>query len=407
MIHPYRVVFPVLLVSLTFMELGCQMMGASYESLLLLDQSGKTPEALAGYQKYLKEHPATLLSAPIYYRIAKDYESQKDYSNAILWYEKILAQYPHSDEELHAILDLAALYRDELKNPAKTMEYNQKAFDRYLDNIQIREAVQSLIDLQLGNAVTQYAAKDYKTVVDSIDGIQRNFPAVFIPPDTKAKLDSLRDRARRALVIAAASVDWIVLKSEIPFNKSYEGDFSAPLRDEQILPSPDGQYLAQRKKASNGKYYLYVAKVPAKGDEVRFDLVPQTIGAELPAWSPDGKELVYWRRQGSSRHLDKTDVQTKKTQVLFLTKGNGLGIHPAFHPAGNKIAYVYEGRITLANIGNSSFKQLLKTSKKLDYTAALDWSKDGTMIRCSQQDKHGQLTEELLILDVSTPTAQQ
>src|SRR5262249_49729695 len=148
----------------------------------------------------------------------------------------------------------------------------------------------------------------------------------------------------------------------------------------------------------------YVAKIPDKGDEVRFDIVRQTIGAELPAWSPDGKELVYWRLQGQSRHLDKTEIATRKTQTLFLTRGKSLGIHPAFHPSGNKIAYVYEGRITLANIGDSNFKQLLKTAKKLDYTAALDWSNDGTMIRCSQQDKHGQTTDELLTLDVVAPT---
>lgn len=381
-------------------------MGTSYESLLLLDQSGKTGEALEGYQKYLKDHPATPLGAPICYRIAKDFESQKDYSNAIVWYEKILSQYPHTDEELHAILDLAALYGKQLKNPSKTLEYNQKAFDRYLDNAQIRDAVQSLIDIQVGNAVTQFNSKNYKKTEEALNGIQKNFPAIFIPPDTRARLDSLSDRNRRAQALAAASVDWIVIKSETPFNKSYDGDFPALLKDEQVLPSPDGKYLAERKKASNGKYYLYVAKVPAQGDEVKFDLVPQTIGAELPAWSPDGKELVYWRLHGKSRYLDKTDVQSRRTQTLFLTKGNSLGIHPAFHPAGNKIAYVYEGRITLANIGDSSFKQLLKTAKKLDYTAALDWSNDGTMLRCSQRDKHGQLTEELLVLDVTAPTNQ-
>lgn len=402
---PRNFFFPLLIV-LSLCGFGCQILGTSYESLILLDQNGKTAEALEGYQKYLKDHPATPLAAPIYYRIAKDYESQKDFSNAIVWFEKILSNYPHSDEELHAILDLAALYRNQLKNPAKTMEYNQKAFDRYLDNIQIRDAVQSLIDLQVANAVTQYSAKNYKGAEESLAGIQKNFPAIFIPPDTRAKLDSLGDRARRAEALAAASVDWIILKSETPFNKSYEADFPPILKDEQVLPSPDGNYLVERKKASNGKYFLYVAKVPLKGDEVRFVLVPQTIGADFPTWSPDGKELVYWRIQGKYRYLDKTNVLAQRTQTLFLTKGSGLGIHPAFHPSGNKIAYVYEGRITLANIGNSSFKQLLKTAKKLDYTAALDWSNDGTMIRCSQLDKHGQLTEELLVLDVTTPTNQ-
>jgi hypothetical protein len=117
--------------------------------------------------------------------------------------------------------------------------------------------------------------------------------------------------------------------------------------------------------------------------------------------------------------LEQLDLKTMEAQVLFLTKSTNLGIHPVFHPAGNKIAYVYEGRICLIdagdkapvvlsgfsssnNTGDAYFKQLLKTKQKLDYTADLQWSTDGTMIRFRQTDKKGKLLDELLFLDVTT-----
>ena len=382
---------------------GCQYFGDSFESLASLDRAGKNAQAIEAYQAYLQKHPATSLGPEIYYRIARNYDSQSDYTNAITWYEKILGQYPHTDEELHALLDLASLYRDKIKNPAKAMEYSQRAFDRYMDNIQIRDAIQSLIDAQFQSATAQYTQKNYRGVDSALDAIGKSYPEIFIQPDTRAKIDSLADRSRRAQDIAKAGVDWIVVKSEIPFNKSFEQDFVPPPQDNQVIPSPDGGYLAERKKGPNGKYYLYVAKISDKSDKAVFNLIPQTIGAELPAWSPDGQDLVYWHTAGKAKKLEKTNVRTRATQTLFFTKSNSLGIHPAYHPAGNKIAYIYEGRVSLVNTGDTSYKQLLKTAQKLDYTADLAWSTDGTMIRCSQKDG-AQATDVLLVLDATAPT---
>jgi hypothetical protein len=383
---------------------GCQFFSGSFESVSVLDQSGKSAQAIQAYQDYLKKYPMTSLGPRIYYRLAKNYEAQSDYTNAIKWYEKILGEYPHTDEELHALLDLADLYQDKLKNPVKTMEYNQRAFSRYMDNIQIRDAIQSMIDAQYLTATAQFSQKNYKGTDDALDVIAKTYPPVFIQPDTRAKIDSLADLSRRAQGIAKAGVDWIVLKNEIPFNKSYEQDFLPPVQDDQVMQSPDGDYLAERKRAPNGNYYLYVAKISSQSDKATFNLIPQTIGAELPAWSPDGRDLVYWQTGRKIRKLQKTNVQSRITQTLFFTRSNSLGIHPAYHPAGNKIAYIYEGRVCLVNTGDTSYKQLLKTSQKLDYTADLAWSMDGTMIRCHQTDKSGKLMDELLVLDISAPT---
>lgn len=382
---------------------GCQYLGGSFESAGDLDKAGKNAQAIQAYQNYLTHQPSSVLAPQADYRIAKNYEAQSDYTNAIQWYEKIIRDFPQTDEELHALLDLAALYRDKLKNPSKAMDYSQKAYNRYMGNVQIHDAIQSLIDAQISTATALFVQKNYKNAGETLDNIYKTFPLLFIQADTRAKIDFLADRARRAQGIANTSVDWIVLKNEIPFNKSYEGDFPATL-DEQVMQSPDGSYLAERKRGSNGKYYLFVARVPTKSDNAVFHPLNQSFGAEIPAWTPDGRYLVYWQTVGKKRQLQKTDVRTKATQTLFYTRSANLGIHPAYYPTGNKIAYVYAGKVCLVDTDGAGYKQLLKTSENLDYTAELSWSIDGTMIRCSQTDKHKKTTDELLVLDVSAPT---
>ena len=396
------------LLTLVALLSGCGLFSTSYESAAQLDQNGRSGEAITAYLAYLKNHSGSTLIPKIYYRIAKNYETQSEYDSAIIWYQKILAECPQTDEEVHALLDLAGLYGEKLKNASKAMEYNQRAFDRYMDNIQIKNAIQSLIEAQYLTATALYSQKSYKNVTGALDGIYKTYPVGFISLDTRAKIDSLADRSRRADEISKAGVDLVVLRDEIPFNKSFESDFP-PVVDEgedKVIASPDGGYLAARKKAPNGLFYLYAAKVPAKGDQVVFKLIKQTFGADKPSWSPNGAELVYWRTVGGLRKLEKTNILTMTTQTLFYTKSQSIGIHPAYHPAGNKVAYVYAGRICLINTGDTLYKQLLKTKQKLDYTADLAWSTDGTMIRCGQvdpKDKTKKIFDELLVLDIAIP----
>jgi tetratricopeptide (TPR) repeat protein len=404
-VHPLFRSKNLLLALFLFLGLlgGCQYWGGSFESAAALDQSGKSAQAIQAYLQYLNHHPDSVLAARIHYRIAKNYEAQSDYYNAIEWYGKILKDFPHSDEELHALLDLAALYQDQLKEPSKAVDYDQRAFSRYMDYAQIRDAIQTLVEFQYQTATALFTQKDFKGTDETLTNVYKTFPLVFIPSDGRAKIESLDDRARRALEIAKASVDWIVLKNELPFNKSYEGDFEAPDKAEQTLASPDGNYLAERKKASNGNYYMFYAKVTPNSDTAKFIPLLQSFGAESPAWAPDSQSLVYWQTVGKIRKLQKTDVPTKSTRTLFYTRSVNLGIHPAYHPAGNKIAYIYAGKVCLVSIGEQGYKQLLKTKQNLDYTAELSWSFDGTMIRCRQAEKHRKILDELLVLDVSAP----
>jgi hypothetical protein len=400
-------------------SVACQFFTDSIETGADLDREGKNAEAIQAYQDYLKNHPNTSQAPRIYYRLAKNYEAKSDYANAQLWYGMILSQYPKTDEAMHSLLDMAVLYRDKLKNPAKALEYDQKAFTQYMDNAPLRNAIQPLIDVQYQTALASFVARDYKKTAETAENIFQVYPIALMLPDTHTRVQNLIDRAHRAQSVADASVDSITLSNETLFNKNDEVEFAPDNPDEKNIPSPDGKLIAARKKGSDDKYYVYLAKAPQKGNKPSFKRLGKTSGAYEPAWSPDGKELVYCRIVSKQRQLEQLDVKTMATQILFLTKSTNLGIHPAYHPAGNKIAYVYEGRICLINAGDKTpvifdglsssgntsdayFKQLLKTKQKLDYTAELQWSTDGTMIRFRQTDKKGKLLDELLFLDVTT-----
>ncbi len=380
---------------------GCKYFGSSFESASQMDRSGMNRQAIHAYQDYLKGNSSTDLAALIHYRIAKNYVALSEYDIALDEFEKVVSDYPDSDEALHALLDMANLYQDKLKNPTKATDYDQKALKLFLDNSQIHDAIQFLVDSQYQTATALYSSKNYKGAQDQAQAIFQAYPSAMISPDRRAKVESLIDRARRAVNIAADDAVLITLKNEIPFNKSYETDFLPDLLpNPKGVLSPDGSLLVSRRMTPSRVKYLYLGRIKGKTDNVVFALIPLTFGAELPCWSQDNQELVYRQSIRGLRKLEKTNVKTMATQTLFFTKSDSLGIHPVYHPAGNKIAYVYAGKVWLIN-SNGTNKTWLKTIQQLDYTAELAWSIDGTMIRCRQIGKNGKKVDELLVLDVA------
>jgi tetratricopeptide (TPR) repeat protein len=382
---------------------GCGFFSNNFETASAQDQKGENAKAIRSYQSYLKRNPGTVLKPRIYYRVAVNYSALNDYSQAIGWYEKVLDECQGTDEELQALLDLAALYHEQIKDEAKAAEYNEKAFKLYVGNLRIRGAVQNLLDAQLQTANAYFLSRNFKQAGEAAERIFQTYPSAFIPPDSRAKVESLVDRTRRANDIANIGVDRIILKSEAPFNKSYENDFPVEGAKPKALLSPDGGLLVLRHLAPNGVYYLYLAKTPAKDKKAAYKLIGQTFGAGNPCWSPDSSCLIYTRRTGALHKLEKTNVKKMSTQTMFFTRSSLLGLNPSYHPSGSKIAFVYEGKLWLINNTNSVFKSGLKTSQKLDYTALLSWSFDGTMVRYRQADKAGKITTDRIFhLDVSS-----
>ncbi len=382
---------------------GCHIFSDSFETASDLDRKGLREQALKAYQDYLKNHPQTELKAVIYSRMAAMDISGSQYDEAISWYEKIDSEFPGTDEDLRGLLKMADLYRNQLKDQNKAVEYSKKALDMCFSDAQIHNAVQTVISSQLSSATTLFYQKKYKDSGELVRALVEAYPAALVAPEQRARVEALQDRIRREALIENCDSTALWIKSETVFNNSFTADFvPSPTGAESGLLSPDGQILVSRKKAKNGIYYLYSAKVLPNSNEVSFKLLPQTFGAELPTWSADSQSLVYERLAGKKRKLEKTNLNKNITKTLYFTASTPiptLGFHPAFHPAGNKIAFVWDRKIWVMTADGLNVTWL-KTAQHFDYTSELSWSFDGTMIRCQQGGTNP--VDDLLILDATT-----
>ncbi len=374
----------------------------SLEKAATAENAGQHAKAVLEYQAYMKEHPSGELSAWACYRTAKALDHQGDYEGAIAWYRRVSGQYPGSREEVDALLDLGALYMDRLKDPSKGLECYEKALNLYLGRDNIRQAIQALTDAQYLTATAYFNQRDFKKADQAANAILKTYPSVFLPTDTRAKVESLVDRVGRAGAIASADAIAIVVREEVPYHKGYESDFPPPFTvDKGTLPSPDRQFLLRLKSGRDGVPLLWLGKAPGpKEKEVTFRPVAGTQGAALPSWSPDSREFVYRRVRGTSRTLEKAEAKKPVPRRLFSTTRNTLGAQAVYHPSGNKIAFVWEGNIWLINSDGTN-KSMLKGSKGLPSGTNLLWSADGTMIRYRFRDAKGKDFEGVLVLDVA------
>jgi len=381
------------------------MFSDSFEAASQLDQKGQKKEALKAYQDYLKHHPQSSLIPRIYLRIASIYQGNSEYEDALNWYKKIDSEFRGTPENLCSLLNTADLYRNQLKDQAKAEEFSQKALELCFSDRQIHDAVQTVIISQLGAATNLFYQKKFKESEELVRTLVEAYPSSSVSVDLKAKVEALQDRIRRTELIAGCDATALWLKSEVPYNNSFTIDFPAPgTGAESGLLSPDGKSMISRRKAKNNTFYLYLANVTPNSTAVTFKLLSQTFGAEVPTWSPDSQSLVYERVVGKLRKLEKTSLIQKTTRTLFYlpkTAVPNLGFHPAYHPAGNKIAFVYNGKMWVMN-GDGLNVTLLKTKQKFDYTSELSWSIDGTMIRCKQSGTVP--IDDCLILDATTFT---
>ena len=377
---------------------GCQR-NNELETASALEKAGQYDRAILLCQNYLKKYPASALTPRVYYGIAKDYGREADYADAMVWYEKIIAQFPQTPEGLQALLDESALYKDKLKNTAKAYSYSEKAVGQCFSNSQIKDDIQFLVEAQYQSATAFFAKKDFKSSNQVAASIFEAYPVLFVNPDARAKVEALVDRTRRALGLAQMDSSEASIRSEEPFNKSFEVEFdSNTLTAQNRVPSPLGDFVVSRKQVGKS-YYLYLAKTDPKSEKLTFKIIPHTSGANLPNWSPDEAGLVYLRSIGGGRRLERMDLKTGKSQTIFHSDDASLGLYPVYHPSGSKIAFVYDGNVWLVN-GDGTDKTLLKTNEKLDYTAHLTWSGDGTLLRCQMDGKKQKPVDEVLTLDV-------
>jgi Tol biopolymer transport system component/DNA-binding winged helix-turn-helix (wHTH) protein len=99
--------------------------------------------------------------------------------------------------------------------------------------------------------------------------------------------------------------------------------------------SPDGQWIAYfTPTAGPGRGDIWI--VPVDGGDPR-RLTDGQLEAGAPAWSPDGREIIFWSRHGGSQSL--WAVPASGGEPRPLTSGAGDDDHPAISPDGGTIVF--------------------------------------------------------------------
>ncbi|OWK35866.1 S41 family peptidase [Fimbriiglobus ruber] len=125
-----------------------------------------------------------------------------------------------------------------------------------------------------------------------------------------------------------------------------------------------------------------------------------------PAWSPDGKKLLfasdrtgveelYLLEPDDPEHSEFTRAHKFKTKQLTHSRDEEAG--GSFSPKGNKIAFIRAGRLWTMSPDGTGEKVLVDTPHVVDY----EWSPDGAWIAYSRRD--GSFASELYIVPTDGP----
>ncbi len=138
--------------------------------------------------------------------------------------------------------------------------------------------------------------------------------------------------------------------------------------------SPDGKSIVFVMKTETSDWNIYRASVD--GSDVR-QLTRG--GAWDPAWSPDGKSIAFVSMVEGKRQISA--MSAEGLNVRLLTSGPAEHFHPAFSPDGNRMALtsVENGasRIVVMDSGGSKPKPVTPLDQRSRWPA---WSPDGKRI---------------------------
>jgi TolB protein len=117
-----------------------------------------------------------------------------------------------------------------------------------------------------------------------------------------------------------------------------------------------------------------------------------------PAWSPDGKSLLYTAFLRRNPDLYQVFLSSKRT--ILLSSVTGLNAAPAWSPDGKKIAMMMRGKDTTdIYLLSSEGKNPLRLTQSWANEASPTWSSDGNSI-AFVSDRSG--TPQIYIMDLAT-----
>ena len=166
---------------------------------------------------------------------------------------------------------------------------------------------------------------------------------------------------------------------------------TAPAYRDDPAWSPDGKKIVyiQRDRETKRKT-VYTAK--ADGTSANRVVEMEKADGEEPVWSPDGTEIAFVMRgeiHWTSRQIRFINLKTDKQETLQL-EGHQRMWQPAWSAANNKIAFVWRRpelarqSIFIVNRDGSGLQQIVDAIVVLIGTKALTWSPSGDELVYSQ-----------------------
>jgi TolB protein len=151
---------------------------------------------------------------------------------------------------------------------------------------------------------------------------------------------------------------------------------AAPLAAQYENPawSPDGKSIVFVMKTTASDWNVYRASVD------RSDIRQLTRGGAWdPAWSPDGKSIAFVSSVEGKRQISA--MSAEGLNVRLLTSGRAEHFHPAFSPRGGRMALTsvenQASRIVVMDSGGSNAKPVTPIEQRSRWPA---WSPDGKSI---------------------------
>ena len=120
--------------------------------------------------------------------------------------------------------------------------------------------------------------------------------------------------------------------------------FPAGMRVSALSWSPDGRWIAASHRAP-GAATEGIHLFSQTGEQKQLTFPPlQSHGDHAPAFSPDGRNLVFCRLPGFSTseiHLLQLDTSAARAEPLRLTHHDRWSVNPAWTPDGRRVVYIF------------------------------------------------------------------